>query len=48
MTASWLPHIEITGRRFGYARVSTQDQKLRMQLGSGHRPWANGTGKGYP
>ena len=32
MTASWLPHIEITGRRIGYARVSTQDQKLRMQL----------------
>lgn len=32
MTASWLPHIEIAGRRIGYARVSTQDQKLRMQL----------------
>ncbi len=26
------PHIATTGRRIGYARVSTKDQKLRMQL----------------
>ncbi|WP_346894802.1 recombinase family protein [uncultured Roseibium sp.] len=26
------PHIECPGRRIGYARVSTTDQKLRMQL----------------
>ncbi len=26
------PHIAATGRRIGYARVSTKDQKLRMQL----------------
>lgn len=26
------PHIACTGRRMGYARVSTFDQKLRMQL----------------
>lgn len=32
MTALFFPHIEVTGRRIGYARVSTQDQKLRMQL----------------
>ena len=32
MTALFLPSIEVTGRRIGYARVSTQDQKLRMQL----------------
>lgn len=32
MTALFLPSIAITGRRIGYARVSTQDQKLRMQL----------------
>lgn len=25
------PHIAVTGRRIGYARVSTKDQKLRMQ-----------------
>lgn len=28
----FFPSIEITGRKIGYARVSTQDQKLRMQL----------------
>ena len=32
MTNLFLPSIEITGRKIGYARVSTQDQKLRMQL----------------
>lgn len=32
MTAFFFPSIEVTGRRIGYARVSTQDQKLRMQL----------------
>jgi len=32
MTALFLPSIEVTGRKIGYARVSTQDQKLRMQL----------------
>ena len=32
MTNFFLPSIEVTGRRIGYARVSTQDQKLRMQL----------------
>lgn len=32
MTALFLPSIAVTGRRIGYARVSTQDQKLRMQL----------------
>jgi DNA invertase Pin-like site-specific DNA recombinase len=32
MTNLFLPSIEVTGRRIGYARVSTQDQKLRMQL----------------
>lgn len=32
MTGLFLPNIEVTGRRIGYARVSTQDQKLRMQL----------------
>lgn len=32
MTSLFLPSIAITGRRIGYARVSTQDQKLRMQL----------------
>lgn len=32
MTALFLPNVEVTGRRIGYARVSTQDQKLRMQL----------------
>lgn len=26
------PHIDCAGRKIGYARVSTQDQKLRMQL----------------
>lgn len=31
MTNLFLPSTEITGRRIGYARVSTQDQKLRMQ-----------------
>lgn len=31
MTNFFLPSIEVTGRRIGYARVSTQDQKLRMQ-----------------
>ncbi len=29
---SFWPQIECTGRRFGYARVSTKDQKLRMQI----------------
>jgi DNA invertase Pin-like site-specific DNA recombinase len=32
MTSLFLPSIAITGRKIGYARVSTQDQKLRMQL----------------
>lgn len=32
MTNFFFPSIEVTGRRIGYARVSTQDQKLRMQL----------------
>jgi DNA invertase Pin-like site-specific DNA recombinase len=32
MTALFLPSIEVKGRRIGYARVSTQDQKIRMQL----------------
>jgi len=32
MTSLFFPNIEVTGRRIGYARVSTQDQKLRMQL----------------
>lgn len=32
MTSLFLPSIEVRGRRIGYARVSTQDQKLRMQL----------------
>jgi len=32
MTNLFFPSIEVTGRRIGYARVSTQDQKLRMQL----------------
>lgn len=32
MTRFFLPSIEVTARRIGYARVSTQDQKLRMQL----------------
>jgi DNA invertase Pin-like site-specific DNA recombinase len=32
MTSLFLPSIEVKGRRIGYARVSTQDQKLRMQL----------------
>lgn len=32
MTRFFLPSIEVTGRRIGYARVSTADQKLRMQL----------------
>lgn len=32
MTALFLPSLAITGRKIGYARVSTQDQKLRMQL----------------
>ena len=26
------PHIDTSGRKIGYARVSTKDQKLRMQL----------------
>lgn len=29
---SFWPQISCTGRRIGYARVSTRDQKLRMQL----------------
>lgn len=32
MTNFFFPSIEVTGRRIGYARVSTADQKLRMQL----------------
>ena len=32
MTSFFFPSIEVTGRRIGYARVSTADQKLRMQL----------------
>ncbi|MBU1211055.1 MAG: recombinase family protein [Alphaproteobacteria bacterium] len=32
MTNVLFPNIEVAGRRIGYARVSTQDQKLRMQL----------------
>lgn len=32
MTNLFFPSIEVTGRRIGYARVSTADQKLRMQL----------------
>jgi len=32
MTTFFFPSIEVTGRRIGYARVSTADQKLRMQL----------------
>jgi DNA invertase Pin-like site-specific DNA recombinase len=32
MTSYFFPSIEVTGRRIGYARVSTADQKLRMQL----------------
>jgi DNA invertase Pin-like site-specific DNA recombinase len=32
MTSLFFPETAITGRRIGYARVSTQDQKLRMQL----------------
>ena len=32
MTIPFFPPIEVTGRRIGYARVSTADQKLRMQL----------------
>ena len=32
MTNFFFPSVEVTGRRIGYARVSTADQKLRMQL----------------
>lgn len=32
MTNLFFPQIEGTGRRIGYARVSTRDQKLRMQM----------------
>ncbi|ODR95209.1 invertase [Methyloceanibacter stevinii] len=32
MTYLYFPDIKAPGRRIGYARVSTQDQKLRMQL----------------
>jgi DNA invertase Pin-like site-specific DNA recombinase len=32
MTTFFLPSIEDTGRKIGYARVSTQDQRLRTQL----------------
>ena len=32
MTNPFWPDIEVSGRRIGYARVSTQDQRLRMQL----------------
>lgn len=32
MTNLFFPQIEAKGRRIGYARVSTRDQKLRMQL----------------
>lgn len=32
MTNFFFPNVEFAGRRIGYARVSTQDQKLRMQL----------------
>lgn len=32
MTNFFFPSIEVTGRRIGYARVSTADQKLCMQL----------------
>lgn len=32
MTNLFFPNIEVAGRRIGYARVSTQVQKLRMQL----------------
>lgn len=32
MTSYFFPSIAVTGRRIGYARVSTADQKLRMQL----------------
>lgn len=32
MTSLFLPSIEVTGRLVGYARVSTRDQKLRMQI----------------
>ena len=31
MNTSW-PHLECSGRKIGYARVSTFDQKLRIQL----------------
>ena len=34
MTNFFFPSVEVTGRRIGYARVSTADQKLRMQLDS--------------
>jgi len=29
--SAWLPQIDCSGRKIGYARVSTRDQKLRMQ-----------------
>jgi len=29
--SAWLPEIDCSGRKIGYARVSTRDQKLRMQ-----------------
>lgn len=32
MTSPLFPNVNFTGRRIGYARVSTMDQKLRMQL----------------
>ena len=32
MTNLFFPSIDVKGRRIGYARVSTADQKLRMQL----------------
>lgn len=32
MTGLFFSKVEVTGRRIGYARVSTADQKLRMQL----------------
>lgn len=32
MTTALWPHLETGGRRIGYARVSTQDQKLDMQI----------------
>jgi len=34
--SAWLPQIESTGRKIGYARVSTRDQKLRMQRDALH------------